>query len=216
MAPGSARRELFGLGVLYVVSVAYRFVLLENDAQIGYVWLPGYIDVFTLGMLLAVMSVRPTVAAGLRRTFAGAPALVLAAAGVLYLTLCSIGLPAGFDPITTSQYQIHQALNGAIAFLLVGVAAFGGAARSVRWLGSPPMRALGLISYGIFLWHLPLLHKLHDPDGWGPFSPFVTDLGLTFAGSVVFAALSYRLFERPLLDRVSRSQTGSVREGERL
>ena len=42
----------------------------------------------------------------------------------------------------------------------------------VHALSSPPLRVLGLLSFGIYLWHWPLLH-IFDTE------PLVVPLGLT-------------------------------------
>ena len=55
------------------------------------------------------------------------------------------------------------------------------------------MQWLGLISYGIFLWHLAIAAELGAEWGWLP-----TLLG-TLVLSVAVAAASYYLVERPIL-----------------
>ncbi len=55
---------------------------------------------------------------------------------------------------------------------------------------------LGLVSYGIFLWHLAISYKL-GPDGADlPFVPALIALGIL---SAAVAAASYYLVERPIL-----------------
>ena len=58
----------------------------------------------------------------------------------------------------------------------------------VRALSSPPLRVLGLLSFGIYLWHWPLLH-IFDTE------PVVVPLGLT----LLLASASYLAVERPVL-----------------
>jgi peptidoglycan/LPS O-acetylase OafA/YrhL len=60
---------------------------------------------------------------------------------------------------------------------------------------------LGLVSYGIFLWHQPLLEQLlaHGLPERAPALPFVVVLVVTTAGAVAIAAASYYLVERPFL-----------------
>ncbi|HUP28252.1 MAG TPA: hypothetical protein VM409_07440, partial [Chloroflexia bacterium] len=59
-----------------------------------------------------------------------------------------------------------------------------------------PLVQVGIVSYGIYLWHNPLFHLMHTgPDGW-------LDLPVQFARLVVTAAfviLSYRYVEKPML-----------------
>ena len=61
----------------------------------------------------------------------------------------------------------------------------------------PPVVAwLGLISYGIFLWHYVVALRLGVPgEGWS----FLPLLVATVAITVPIAAASYYLLERPLL-----------------
>jgi peptidoglycan/LPS O-acetylase OafA/YrhL len=59
-----------------------------------------------------------------------------------------------------------------------------------RWLA-----ALGLISYGVFLWHLTIAIKLSG-EGLDGFVPLTI---ATAAAAIPIAALSYVLLERPLL-----------------
>jgi peptidoglycan/LPS O-acetylase OafA/YrhL len=60
---------------------------------------------------------------------------------------------------------------------------------------------LGLVSYGIYLWHDPLLGKLlqHGAYSWWRGHPFLVLTAATFLAAVVAAALSYYAFERPIL-----------------
>ncbi len=64
-----------------------------------------------------------------------------------------------------------------------------------RLLGSPLLRSVGVISYGLYLWHWPvflfLTHSRTGLDG-------VELLGLRFAVTWLFATVSYRCLERPI------------------
>jgi lysophospholipase L1-like esterase len=64
-----------------------------------------------------------------------------------------------------------------------------------RLLGSWPLRAVGLISYGLYLWHWPVYVVLDPPrTGLSGNALLLTRLVVTF----VLAAASYLLLERPL------------------
>jgi peptidoglycan/LPS O-acetylase OafA/YrhL len=60
---------------------------------------------------------------------------------------------------------------------------------------------LGLVSYGIFLWHFPILVALAEGgvNDWVPGAAFLVLGTLTLAITIVCAALSYYLVERPLM-----------------
>jgi peptidoglycan/LPS O-acetylase OafA/YrhL len=70
-------------------------------------------------------------------------------------------------------------------------------ARPGRLLSSPPLRVLGTLSFGIYLWHMPVLYalQLHDrfPDRFLPAVAWV--LPVTFA----LAIASWYLIEKPAI-----------------
>lgn len=201
--------ERLGLVGLYAVSVVFRLYLLESDAHIGYAWLPAYLDMFALGMGLAVASVTAEVHPGRRpgviaRTLGGPPALLWGAAAILFWTLAQLHLPQGFDPITTAQYMERQLLAGLIALLLVSPAVFephgGGSVR--RLLRSRPLTVLGAISYGIFLWHLTWLDEASRAAATAAHPATLRDiLPIALVATIATAAASYVALERPLLRR---------------
>jgi peptidoglycan/LPS O-acetylase OafA/YrhL len=107
-------------------------------------------------------------------------------------------------------------LTGAMSALFVLPAVFGDDAGGVprRILAAAPIAWLGLVSYGLFLWHLPIAQLLALPadpfhfsaSGFDlaakiPFAVTPTLLVLTIAVTSVMAALSYYLLELPFLRR---------------
>jgi peptidoglycan/LPS O-acetylase OafA/YrhL len=70
-----------------------------------------------------------------------------------------------------------------------------------RILGHRFLTFMGLISYGIFLWHRPLLQAMSQA-GWGqwiPGSAFIVLLILTLSASIGIGWLSYRFVETPAM-----------------
>jgi peptidoglycan/LPS O-acetylase OafA/YrhL len=65
-----------------------------------------------------------------------------------------------------------------------------------RFLSSRPLPTIGRISYGIYLFHVPINYLIHrEPVGMtGPLSAV-----LMFVASIVFAFASYRVLEQPIL-----------------
>jgi len=60
---------------------------------------------------------------------------------------------------------------------------------------SPPLVMLGRISYGFYLWHVPLLYLL------GLDVTRIVQIPVALVGSVMIATLSFHLVERPLQRR---------------
>jgi peptidoglycan/LPS O-acetylase OafA/YrhL len=82
------------------------------------------------------------------------------------------------------------------AVLIAGLVAAGDSGPAGRMLAWSPLRGLGRISYGLYLWHWPVLVFLTPArvgvSGW---PLIVVQLGCTFA----FAVASFFLIERPVL-----------------
>jgi peptidoglycan/LPS O-acetylase OafA/YrhL len=67
---------------------------------------------------------------------------------------------------------------------------------TARALALPPLRWIGQRSYGIYLWHWPLVVLLAKAPGEQPESPART--AAIVAATLAVAALSYRLVEQPI------------------
>lgn len=201
------RRQLWFLGVLVAASWAwtvYRFVAAGTlPSQVHY-WLPGFLDWFAVGMFLALVQVRSQLAGPPRLVrILGELArdhvtpLVLAAA-VFVIACTPIAGTYQFLPSTAWQSILKHLLYALAAglFLLPGVLA---PPRGwTRWLTTPIPERLGLISYGIFLWHLVLLRLLLPALGIEVFTGHALALGITtVAATLVVASATYGVVERP-------------------
>jgi peptidoglycan/LPS O-acetylase OafA/YrhL len=92
-------------------------------------------------------------------------------------------------------FRTPLALAGALLLLIA--CCLGGPV----WLRvTRPLRYLGTISYGIYLWHLPVILSLKRINGLAP----GTALSLTIALAIVLAAISWHFFEKPLIARYGR------------
>ncbi|MGO0058807.1 acyltransferase family protein [Brevibacillus fluminis] len=70
------------------------------------------------------------------------------------------------------------------------------ASRIGKWLGCKPLRWLGVRSYGIYLWHYPVIvftSPAVNTDGVD-----LTRAALQLAASIILAALSWRFLEEPI------------------
>ena len=57
-----------------------------------------------------------------------------------------------------------------------------------KWLESAPMTYLGKLSYGIYLWHAPIVHLMGG-------RPWAVKLAVSLAASIALSALSYHTIE---------------------
>ena len=88
----------------------------------------------------------------------------------------------------------------AFFFLLPGI--FGPQDQGTirRLLRNRVVQALGVVSYGIYLWHENWIEKFLDWRGIAPFSgDFWPMLGAVLGLTIASAAVSYVLVERPAL-----------------
>jgi peptidoglycan/LPS O-acetylase OafA/YrhL len=222
------RLELAMLAVLYAISVVWRAVAYwgvpDNSAFafLGNFWLPANLDLFALGMGLAVV-----------RTWAearGEPVPFLERIGRvdwLWWVLAAlsfhavsfwIGLPRNLVLVEGGRAFARELLYSLAAFCFLLPAVFGPQDRGVtrRFLQLRPIVYLGMISYGIYLWHQAFITKVHQWGGWAdnplPNGPFLQVLIPALALTIVVASLSWYLVEAPLLRRKDRPVFSRARE----
>ena len=212
--------ELILLAAIALASLAYRYVL-RADTSLSFVLnaLPTHLDWFAPGMALAVLSAAwqdrplPRGADLLARRPLIAIAFSVAAYTVVSL---AVGGPEPFRIFnhvallyTARQDVARHLLYAATAIGLLVPAVLGSGGRLRRALGWPALAWLGLISYGIYLWHQPLLIEICQP---GPElgcnfhglpgahrAPLLALVVIGLACAVVCAAASYYVVERPIL-----------------
>ncbi len=210
----SLRAELLGVGVLYIASAVFRLTTSPHGSGLTTSWLPSYLDVFALGMLLAVLTVAAEQGLATRwwNAVPADAAVWWGAAIALFVAMANLGMPLTLAAVSPEKYFVHHLFAGTVGVLLVCPAVLhtgnGGRIREV--LASRPLRALGLISYGIYLWQLPWIVQVGKWMGRQPFSGgFWPVLLLSLPLTLITALVSYVLVERPLLGSRPRETGGS-------
>ena len=204
------RLELAGLVVMLAVSYGWRLFILRFQAHTPYyrlatVWLPAYLDLFALGMLLAIVSTwfaeRDSEPLWLSSRLL--PWISWIAAALAFVVVSHVVADHSILYFVKPRVNLErQFLYGVFAFFLLVPAVFGPQDRTLirRLLRSWPMASLGVISYGIYLWHLNLIDLFLQWTGWLPDQEPYWLLVLAVLGlSIGFASVSYFGLERPIL-----------------
>lgn len=202
-ARGKVGRELLLLLLLAGVSWVSRVVLHGEPGQIM-TWdrtLVSHLDWFAGGMALAVIRVRPELHARVRSVIAPAAGSILTIAAALFWVL-STSLAGPFDlaerPLGADLFK-HIGY-AAFAVLVVAPAALLSDPALHKVLANRVMAALGTISYGVFLWHLPIMFFVRETAGWPLFGGhFWLTWIITLVLTIPVAQLSWRLIEAPTL-----------------
>lgn len=173
--------------------------------------LPAYLPYFAAGMLVALVlaagrdgrapRLSPTAA---WTTMLAGVALVI---GNAWWHVASPG-PA-HDPVLVALHD----LPAGVGFALVIAAVVAGGGVAARWLRARWLAGLGVVSYGFYLWHVPLILFVREVSARDPgafaLAAIVTPL------AVLAGAASWRWVERPLLnavnDRISRPREAGAR-----
>jgi len=207
--------ELAGIATLYLVSVGYRLFLLSQHltpAEYSHerLFLPGFLDTLSLGMGLAVVSAwltrdgrRPVAP---RWLAAAAWVSALACYAVLARVL-GLGLLAT-DARSPGQFLSEQCFRGLFALALVLPAVFAARRPGAigRFLSARVMVALGLISYGIYLWHEAAIDAFLQWRHLFLFQPQIWQLGaFVVATTLLVATVSYHAIEKPAMRLRSRT-----------
>ena len=207
---GTVRVELAGLVLLFATGILYRMTVLtiEPTNAVEISWLPAFFDQFALGMLLAVVSAgreAGRMRAGIADTIGRHPWVCwLVAAGGFWLVATQLGLPIGYPTFTRVQWLSWTLGYGFVAFVLLLPAVFGNQRESVlrRALCHPVIVFVGLVSFGIYLWHELWLDRFFRSTGLVPFDPGANVLAvLVYAATLSIGAgyLSWRFVERPVM-----------------
>ena len=170
--------------VFLLLSEHDAFAIFQYTTQ-----LPGTLDQFGLGVLLCKIVVDPRYA-GVALWLKNHPVMVLLGS----ILCCSLMLTvfkanARYWDIPWMVVFFRTAIGAAaLALLLVAMTWPWRAPR----LFARPLDFLGEISYGLYLWHLPVILSLQrlDGDGTGVF------LAKTVVATTLLATLSYFVFER--------------------
>jgi peptidoglycan/LPS O-acetylase OafA/YrhL len=219
--------DLAGCGLLYVMALAARQLISSANPTwrgLSFQWLPTNLDLFAVGMAVAVLSVHAAEGGRLGELTArlARPAVAwwAAAIGLFAWYAVRVGPPSGAmlaDPngaYTGIFWQQRQFVLGLFTALILVPAVFGDDTRGLvpRVLRCRPIAWIGAMSFGIYLWHFDWMKRAVPRTngitgeqlwpGWGELPGgtlgfwYILAIGLGIG--CVAAALSWSLLEQPL------------------
>ncbi len=225
------RSELVALVVLFVVGATWATIsavespptlaaLVDVTQLTPWLWvLPAYLDQFALGMGLAVLSValadRPTAPAAVRviDRASWVPWLI---AGLAFVLLGNVD--GWFPQSLSAQWIVTHELQGVFALALLLPAVFGDPDRGLvrRVLSNRALLWVGLVSYGVYLWHVAVLDKLDrlgvlDSLGTVPYIAVALGLTLTVAAASFYGIERHALRLGRRLSHRRRSEDADMR-----
>lgn len=170
-----ARRRLLAmlgsLAVLYAVGTAFRAYIVMADPSWGeqsLLWLPMFLDLFAIGMALAVVSAALSTGQVVPRvvTWLGEhPVLCWTIAAVIWIGVTRMKFPNKpfglHDSDGSSDYLPRQLAYGIASAVWLWPAIFGDQTRGLlrKVLASRPLVYLGGISLSFYLWHLAIIEQ---------------------------------------------------------
>lgn len=228
-ARGRMRVQVVSVAVLYVGALAYRWwalYVLAPHARASREWFPtsqldhwifSYMDWFAIGMLLAIGSAWVSVGGRVPwpvRALARRPWISWLLALECFVVVQQLHLPpSAFDIVTRVQsFGTVVGFGLTAAFLLIPMV-YGDQSRGAirRTLSTRFVTWLGVISYGIYLWHIVVVNEIKQ---LARDDHFPVQLAAWFAVTVVLAlalaAASHRWVEQPA---IRLSHRGRARPG---
>jgi peptidoglycan/LPS O-acetylase OafA/YrhL len=197
-------------GVLVAVNVVWSLVIHTGDSVgLAGFWLPSFTTWFAVGIVLAGLVGH--LAAGrsggrplrLLLELADQPgACWVLAVGLLLTATTPLAGPRAFEGSATPSQAVVKNLVYGLVVAVVLLPATLGSTRGYFWrtFTWAPLRRLGDISYGVFLWHLVVLSAVLTvtarPIFSGGFWPVFLE---TLLGSFAVAGTSWVVLERPVL-----------------
>ena len=192
----SARNIVRLSTVLFFAALVFRFWahgVTEDPARwIQYGWLPANIDCLASGAIIAVLHHENR----LRRGWA--VALVTGAGTLLLLLIVQTSMDEWQTSELWLQPRINVLLNTLLALTCAGIVAFS-VLVPLRYLSTGPLTHFGRISYGLYLWHVPVFWVFPLFVLPGRHIYLVALLKLLAAWLVAW--VSWRFFESKLIGR---------------
>jgi len=210
------RFELLLLAGLAVLSLVIREILAASPDTAHLVrTLPAYFYLFAIGMALALLSVRAQ-----QNPTSRVLQWVSHRSGYAWLVAGTLYLLTAFVILDTGSTLALYVMFGVVAFFVMIPAVFDDSHQGpVRcFLANPFVMWVGLISYGVYLWHPQVISALENAGLAKAGAGFLWQTPFIFAATLVLSGAVYYAIERPFLrlkKRVPVKRRANTRERAR-
>ncbi len=195
---------IFRLAFFFVYSSGVFRFFAETPSLAVYPLPFSHIDAFAFGAYIS----RFQIPKAKRQFFILAVLIPVVGFASQYFATGSIGAISalGYPLLLPDAYQFiwaYSLLNYFFAVIIYGVAQEGWLTHVLEWR---PLRYLGKISYGLYVYHFPIVWfagRIADLDITPPLLQPLTAL-IAFAGTVLIASMSFQFMERPITNLKDR------------
>ncbi len=194
----SAKRQVTLLGSLVVAGLGWNLVhYFANWGPVAGHTAAAFLPYFACGMLVA-LAVESSRARG--RVLSHRQSLALTLGAVVLLV--ANGLWHGtLGDVHGLTMELFADLAAAVAFAAIIASLALGTGAGLRWLAWRPLAWIGTITYGLYLWHIPVIVWARG-NGLLPGGALSALVALPIA--IALGAASWYLLEQPFMNRAAR------------
>jgi peptidoglycan/LPS O-acetylase OafA/YrhL len=212
LGPRARGRQAVLVGALIPLGLVWNVLVHDGGWNIlASKALPAYLPYFAFGMLLALWSEG-------RREREARPSGSRASALLVVAGFAIVGADAYWHATAApravnSWLAVLADIPAGLGFALVVAAVVVGGGGATRWMSVRPLAWVGLVSYGVYMWHVPLLLFARS-IGVFPHS-YAVRLAVILGPVLLAAAASWYLVERPAIAWAARPRASrrADREG---
>lgn len=191
---------LFALAMVGFGTWWHAYVFNENLSQLWSKTLPHYLPYFGVGMIAALWLEHRSDAQ--QRSFSGVQTIGLVGVALALVVGSGYWHAVSPSPRASAFVAVVHDLPAGVGFGLLIVAAAAGLGGAVAWIRAWPLASLGIVSYGFYLWHVPLILFVHSLGL--EVTRFVPLFLIMFPITLAFASASWFWIEKPLIARAHR------------